>query len=271
MCIRDRELAQELDVRVPRCFYIAEGKSSDDFVLVLEDLGPAQTSDQIVGCDMSQAEAAIDSAAGVHAPFWGSPALDSASWNVRSMWIPQVAQAYPALFAQYSDAFRDKVSADDLAIGEAFAPVIGEWFAQQPRPWTITHGDFRLDNMLFGIRGGAEPIGVLDWQTILVGSGVVDVAYFIGTSLPTDVRREHEERLVRRYHAGLLQRGVKDYSFERCWNDYRYSALLGYFMATYAPMLVKRTERGDQMFAQWLQRVADQMRDLDSPALLPSK
>ncbi|MDV2478448.1 phosphotransferase [Rhodococcus zopfii] len=150
----------------------------------------------------------------------------------------------------------------------AFAPVIERWFTNQPGPWTVTHGDFRLDNMLFEIRNGAEPIGVVDWQTILVGPGTVDVSYFIGASLPTEVRRASEKDLVRRYHNGLLERGVPDYSFEQCWNNYRYSAFHGYFMATYAPLLVQRTERGDAMFALWVERVAAQLRDLDSLSVL---
>lgn len=263
-----RDLASSLGIRSPKCLHLAEHDSTDDFVLVLEDLGPAEAGDQVIGCNLAQAEAAMDAAAGLHAPMWGNADLESATWNVRSAWVPRIARTYAELFSQYAHAFSSRVSDDDLAIGRAFAPVIERWFTNQPGPWTVTHGDFRLDNMLFEIRNGAEPIGVVDWQTILVGPGTVDVSYFIGASLPTEVRRASENDLVRRYHNGLLERGVPDYSFEQCWNNYRYSAFHGYFMATYAPLLVQRTERGDAMFALWVERVAAQLRDLDSLSVL---
>ena len=63
---------------------------------------------------------------------------------------------------------------------------------------TAIHGDFRLDNMLFDGSGSARPVTVVDWQTVHVGSGPQDVAYFIGNAFAdVDERREHEERLVR--------------------------------------------------------------------------
>ncbi|MCE3552875.1 ecdysteroid 22-kinase family protein [Pseudonocardia sp. RS11V-5] len=263
------ELVAALDVRAPHCFHVARDEASGDFVLVLEDLGPAETGDQIAGCSLAQAEAVMDAAAGMHAPLWGHADLDSASWDVREPWTARIAETYPGLFAQYAELFGPRLGDDDLAIGRVFAPVIGKWFAHQPRPWTLTHGDFRLDNMLFEILGGAEPVGIVDWQTLLPAPGTADVAYFLGGCLPTDVRRDHERDLLRIYHDGLLARGVTGYPFERCWDDYRYNAFLGYFMATYAAMLVQRTERGDAMFALWLQRVSAQVQDLDALSLLP--
>ena len=34
-----------------------------------------------------------------------------------------------------------------------------------------------------------------------------------------------EDALLRHYHATLLKRGVKDYSWEDCWLDYRHSVV----------------------------------------------
>jgi aminoglycoside/choline kinase family phosphotransferase len=262
-------LAPVLDVRAPRCLHIARGPESGEFALVLEDLGPAVGGDQIAGCGPDRAEAVMDAAAGLHAPMWGRAGLEDEGWNIRPAYLPRVEASYPGLFEAFSRQFGGRLAADDLAIGEVFAPVVGRWFAGQPRPWTLVHGDFRLDNMLFDIRGGAEPVGVLDWQTIMPGPGVADVSYFLGGCLPVADRRAHEQRLLRRYHQGLLDRGVTGYPYGRCEQDYRYTAFLGYFMASYAPMLVPRTERGDEMFAVWLERTATQIRDLDAMDLLP--
>jgi hypothetical protein len=265
-----QHLATSLDVRTPRGVYLDHDAATHDFVLVLEDLAPARGGDQIAGCSLAEAEAVLDAATGLHAPYWGSPDLDEAEWNVRPVWIPRVSAGYPAMFAQFATEFGPRVAASDLAIGQAFAPVVGQWFAAQRRPWTITHGDFRLDNILFDIHGGAEPVGVLDWQTLLPGPGAADVSYFLGGCLPIEVRRANEDELLRHYHTSLVKRGVTDYSFEQCHHDYRYNAFLGYFMASYAACLVRHTERGDAMFALWLQRAAAQIHDLDCLSLLPA-
>lgn len=264
-------LAEVTDVRVPRCVQVVlDPDRPDAFLLVLEDLGPADAGDQIAGCSLERAEAVMDAAAALHAPLWGDDGLEDADWSVRAAWLPRIAESYAGLFDRYVAELGPLVGPEDLAVGEAFAPVIGRWFAGQPRPWTLTHGDFRLDNMLFDVRGGAEPVAVLDWQTILPGPGVADVVYFLGGCLTVDDRREHEHRLLSRYHAALLARGVRDYPFDRLLRDYRYNAFLGYFMATYAPLMVKRTARADRMFTEWLRRAAALVRDHDAVALLPT-
>lgn len=265
-----RDLAASLTVPAPACLHLAHDLDTDDFVLVLEDLAPAVGGDQIAGCDLAQAEAVIDAAVGLHAPLWGDTGLEAAAWNVRPDWLPRVAATYPDVFAQFAERFADRLAEVDLAIGARFAPVIGDWFTAQPRPWTLTHGDYRLDNMLFDIRGGAAPVGILDWQTLLPGPGATDIAYFLGGCLTSTDRRAHEDQLLRRYHTGLVSHGVNDYSYQRCWRDYRYGSFLGYFMCSYAAVLVQPTERGDRMFTLWLQRVAAQIRDLDALNLLPT-
>lgn len=265
-----QEIAGTVDVRAPRTIHASYDSTSHDFILVLEDLSPAVGGDQVEGCTVDQAEVVVEAAAALHAPAWNDPMLDSAEWNVRSTWIPRIEEAYPGLFEQFKVAFAGRSSARELAIGDRFAPIIGQWFAEQPRPWTITHGDFRLDNMLFGIVGGSEPVGVLDWQTLLPAPGTSDLAYFIGGCLPTDVRRKCEHDLLQRYHDALIAKGVQDYSFEKCMLDYRYHTLMGYFMCTYAAMLVPRTERGDAMFSIWLERVVDHIEDHDAMSLLPA-
>ncbi|MFZ2177057.1 MAG: phosphotransferase [Rhodococcus sp. (in: high G+C Gram-positive bacteria)] len=240
-----------------------------DFVLVLEDLSPAESGDQIIGCSVSQAKVVMDAAAALHGPSWGNIDLDDAEWNVRPNWIPQIQDTYPALFAEFRKAFADRNTEQEFAIGEKFGQVIGRWFDEQPRPWTITHGDYRLDNILFDIKGGTEPVGILDWQTIMLGPGTADVSYFLGGCLPTELRRENETALLQRYHSSLIEHGVHDYGFDRLVRDYRYNAFMGYFMCSYAAMLVPRTERGDHMFSVWLQRIASQITDHDSMSLLP--
>lgn len=264
-----REVAATVGIRAPRP-YLAIDDPSGAFVLVLEDLGPAEIGDQIAGTSVERAEIVVDAAAALHAPRWGDPELDRASWNLRVPYGKRIGAIYPELFRRYRELFAHANTEEELAIGDRLAPVLGEWFAAQPRPWTVTHGDFRLDNMLFEILGGREPFAALDWQTLAPGPGTSDVAYFLGGCLSIEDRRRSEEDLLRLYHERLRERGVRDYPLERFREDARHGAFMGYYVCSYAAVLVPRTERGDRMFATWLSRCARQILDHDAIERLPA-
>lgn len=70
---------------------------------------------------------------------------------------------------------------------------------------------------------------------MFIGQGGNDVAFFLGTNLDPAVRRQHEQALVRRYHAGLIEGGVNatEYPFERCWEDYRFNLWRAYINVGY--------------------------------------
>ena len=68
------------------------------------------------------------------------------------------------------------------------------------------HNDFRLDNLLFAAGEGPAPVTVVDWQTIGIGHGPVDVAYFVGAGVWPAPSADDERALVARYVARLAER-----------------------------------------------------------------
>jgi hypothetical protein len=90
---------------------------------------------------------------------------------------------------------------------------------------TLCHGDLRLDNVFWGSPDGSSPVTLIDWQIALKGPGPYDIAYFMSQSVEPEVRKANEEALLGEYHATLVANGVKDYSWEKCWDDYRASIM----------------------------------------------
>jgi thiamine kinase-like enzyme len=82
------------------------------------------------------------------------------------------------------------------------------------------HGDFRLDNLLFGVLQGKPNCWVIDWEDVTAWNGMFDVAWFLGGCLPVE-KAGYEESLLRGYHQALTGGGVQDYSWETCCLDYR--------------------------------------------------
>ena len=93
------------------------------------------------------------------------------------------------------------------------APTISDSLAAAP--WTLLHGDYRLDNVLFR---SDDEIVVLDLQGVGAGRPAVDVAYFITTALTAE-HRDEEEQLLRTYHDALVAAGISTYSFEQLVED----------------------------------------------------
>lgn len=267
-----RELAPTLDVAVPGCLHAELGDDNTEFVLVLEDLAPAEQGDQIAGCSRAQAEVAVENLAGLHAPRWDDPVLLELSWATQRSedGVAFLGQLFRPDAAGFVERYRDRLSVDDADVLLRFAQVIEAWTMGRLHPIGPVHGDYRLDNLLFATAAGGRPVAAVDWQTLAVDLPVKDLAYFCGNSLLPDERRACEWHLVERYHVALVDRGVTGYSLEQCWDDYRYAAFHGLVITVLGAMHVVQTDRGDDMFMAMVSRHCQAIRDLDAETLLPA-
>ena len=252
-----QEIAVTVDIRVPACYFADIDLDSGDFTLLLEDLRPAVQGDQLSGCTLDQALLAMEELAALHAPRWGDPALANIEWlgqydDVQpNDMIRSVYQGlWPAFAAQYGPA----LTAEALALGELFGIFLNGWRRSWTPPYCVTHGDYRVDNMLFGTEEGGYPLATVDWQTVGHGPGIMDAAYFIGNSLRVPDRREHEMILLKRYHDSLVARGVADYEWSRCLAEYKRATLSGVIMTVIASQVVASDDRGVAMFAAMAER-----------------
>ena len=259
-----RDLRDALHVGAPHCYFVERDDTTDDFLLLLEDFAPCHQGDQIAGCTPAEASACIDELVRLHGPLWNSPFLSTLPWLNRS--TPEQRTASYGLMRMVYDGFsqryRDRLAPEARMIGDEFAREPGTYSTRIPPNTTVVHADYRLDNLLFADDGR---IGVVDFQTVTHASGALDLAYFIGAGLVTDVRRAHERHLVQHWVDGLRAYGVS-LSFDDAWQEYRRYAFAGFMMAVIASMIVKQTPRGDEMFLAMANRHAQHAVDLDSLA-----
>ncbi|HAE95228.1 MAG TPA: hypothetical protein DCG65_11750, partial [Hyphomonas atlantica] len=224
-------------------------------------------------CSVAEAERALSAAAVMHAAHWNDPALDTYAWLQGSELAPPPAlapEAVQGLWHGFKERYGDRLEADDILVGDAYSAVLPAWSESYEGPHALTHNDFRLDNMLFGADTAPKPLAVVDWQTAGKGAPAGDVAYFIGAGLTREDRPQHELALLRFYHARLEEAGIRDYPFEALYDHYRWFSFYGMSVAFGAAMLVKQTERGDEMFLTMLRRHAAQARENDALNLLPN-
>jgi thiamine kinase-like enzyme len=262
-----RELAPRIGGPLPVCHFAQFEAPAGWFTLVLEDAAPAVQGDQIIGCDVAQARLAVRELARLHCPVFGDTELEQSAWLNRPSMVNQalVSQLLDGFFDRYGD----RISSDHQALCRRLVGSLDGWMADRRGPLGLVHGDFRLDNLLFGGPLAKRELTVVDWQTVGWGPVMSDVSYFLGGGLSVEDRRAHEQELVREYHSALSEQGIPEFSWEECWQGYRRQAFGGVLMAIVASMLVERTERGDEMFMTTLARHAQHALDLEAAELLP--
>ncbi|WP_230206907.1 phosphotransferase family protein [Novosphingobium sp. Gsoil 351] len=241
------ELVDGLRIRTPRALAAQISDDGGSFVLLFEDLGPARGGNQLAGCSLADARQAVSQLAGLHAPSWGDTGMTGRPWlAARPGSLEALSQAYPLATQVFAERYAGQLAPELMDICHGLAARIDRWFGRTIAQPCLVHGDYRLDNMLFEIKGGAEPLGVLDWQTLTVGSGLTDLAYFIGAGVGTTLAA-HEDELVALYLSTMAANGVR-LARDAVWDDYRRGALHGVSTAVFSAAFVERTPRGDAMF-----------------------
>jgi thiamine kinase-like enzyme len=174
-------------------------------------------------------ERAADALAGLHAFWWDHPRLgvDVGSWPTaeerRQEWRDAVEST-----SAFMAVLGDRLCPSWRATYEKVLPALPALFRRHAtgRNLTLAHGDAHLGNFLFPRAGGEGRTYLVDWQFWHPTIGGTDLAFMIATEWEPETRRQVERALLERYHGGLLARGVQDFSWEECWNDYRLSVIL---------------------------------------------
>jgi Phosphotransferase enzyme family len=264
------ELRDRVPVRTPHCYFSAHRKDDESFVLLLEDLSAFRVGDQLVGASVAQARRVLEQMAALHAAFWHADRHEP-----HLAWVPvhdnpsQVggmqagfALGWPVVVERLSELVPPSARAGAGKVHDAVPALLR---ALCREPLALVHADMRLDNLFFD----GDEVALVDWQSVCFSAPEQDVAYFLTQSLTDDVRRAHADALLRHYHASLIARGVRDYSFDRLIERYRVAALyLVCYAVTIAGTLDMGNARGKSLAAALLGRCLRSIEEVDGWELL---
>jgi hypothetical protein len=260
------ELAARLPIRTPRSWYTWLSEEEDEFVLLLEDITPARAGDELDGCTPAQAERALSNLAGLHAPMWNSP--DFLQPGLLQRPTPEGAGVFQGFVSKAWRRWPEHAAvmgSDNDDIVEAFVSRCAVWFEATGQNMSLTHNDFRLDNLMFAESGECVTV---DWQSFLVAHNGRDIGLFLGCSVPTDLRRKHQDHLLQAYCDRMVDLGVSEYTIGQCNADFRLGAFLGIQNVLIGMSAVSVNDRGLQMFKTTFDRCCATIRDCDSLAAL---
>jgi len=263
------QIAPTVDIRVARFFHGEWHETDGDFVLLMEDLSPGQQGNQVTGCSAEMSSRAVLELARLHGPRWADPALDGIEFlqrrepgdaeRLQMIWT-MFAPGFFATYSKYLDS-------EGIVLIERFGARIPAWIEGHTLPNTVTHGDYRLDNLMFASQAGGYPIAAVDWQTPGHGSASGDVSYFLGAGPLSDVRREIERGVVDQYCGALAGYGV-DVDGAEFWQQYCRDSYAGIIMSVVASQIVGGNERSEAMFAAMATRHVRHALDVGAEALI---
>jgi len=257
-----QHLAATARISTPRCWFTDVDEATSDFVLMMEDLAPAEPGDQLKGVTLEQARQVVVEAAKLHASHWEDDGLEALPWVSGTRSAPPSAatgEITLMLWRAFKDRYGPRLRPEWTDVGDRLTADVGRLQGAREGPRCLTHNDFRPDNMMFASARGGRPVTVLDWQSFAYGVGATDVAYFLAGALPAKVRRRSEPELLDLYHRTLIAEGVRGHSPEALMRDYRQGGSLLFTTAFFAAMIVSQTARGDDMFIQMLSSAAEHM------------
>lgn len=269
------EIAQDIGLRAPQCYFSGMDADADRYFLLLEDLATAgRIGDQVAGCSEAEAMMVVGELAGFHAAWWNSPRLDEIAWLPRGPDLVRVSMQglYPQVQGKFMELFGDRLTAEIAGtmdtLGERVVAMLPELEAG---PQTIVHADFRLDNMFFGNPEAPYELAVIDWQAPNRSNGAYDLAYFVSGSMPPERRRACEMALIRRFHERLVEGGVRDYPLSSLLEDYRRSLVIALaIMAVSGSTLEITNERALQLFGGIFDGLVASIVDSKALELLPA-
>ena len=254
------KVASTVSLGTAPCHFARFDPESGLFAIVMADLAPARSGDQLAGMALDEVRLAVESVADLHARWWNSPELPALEAVIQRVDRPPYAPfepRYQAIWPAVRPWLAARVSAATLEVADRLATRADALVAEMAKaPRTLCHGDFRADNLMFTRTADSLSMIALDWQITMQARGPSDVGYLLGGHVSSELRRAHEMDLLTLYHKRLIAGGVSGYDFETCLYDYRLSMLLGFnYWVQGAAATDLSHDRTAALFDSWARRL----------------
>jgi hypothetical protein len=253
---------------VSQCYHASFDDKTGAFSLLFSDAAPSTVGDEIHGATLEQAKLAVKELGVIHGQALRNKGLKESEWLNRAPPINQ--DMMQGLTTEFLEIYKDNIPENHAYVAKQMVAVFDEMTEHWRKPDVVNgliHGDYRLDNMLFGTEGAERALTVVDWQTVTMGPFMSDFAYFLGSSIPTELRRQHTDELLQIYYEALG--ADSSVTLEQCKQGLRTQCFFGITMSIISPIMVERTERGDEMFMAMFARSCEQVLDLNALEVLP--
>lgn len=260
-----RALMHRTDVcRIPHVYWV-DGHA-ENINLVMEDLsGTARAGNQVAGCDIADARSVVAELAKLHRAFYPMAQSEAPPW---AMTMAGTADYWAAAVERGIEVVRthvaDRLEAWQMGIISDAQRRARAWYDMPMLRGTLTHGDPRVDNILFAADGAV----LIDWQVTGWRNPMHDVGYFLSGSVSVEDRRAHERELLDLY--ARIFGDEESYGRDLIEADYRVQLLSGLMTTIAAYGLLPLSFEVDDLLMALLRRNVAAAADWNAFAAFPS-
>ena len=215
-----QRLAQEVPLRVPRCYHAATSASGEEYIMLLEHLEDSGCTfhNASTGYSLDYIRRVLAAFARFHAAYWESPRLGR-----------DLAWVQPPLQHDIAVQLVDRALTLHSAAMPAVFRDMGELYLEQTaaihRLWeegaaTLVHGDVHDANLFMA---GDTP-GFLDWALLARAPAMRDTGYFLAATLSPVHQQTQQRNLLAYYREQLLANGAPAPALEELWRQYQWHA-----------------------------------------------
>lgn len=264
------EIAPQVDVSTPHVYWSGLDEATNRFTLVIEDLSSdAESGDMLTGATPEQTALAVGQLVSLQAGLWDAASIHESPWlsdlSGTQMFFAGAGQG----LQPFLDRFGDSLETHQVDLITQLAPKAGSAFEAIWRPpFVVAHGDYRLDNMLFGTSSQAAPICIVDWQVARNAPPAIDIAVFLATCVDVETRRATERDHLQVWVDGLQEAGVEGFTVDDAWQSYRAASLYPLLICVATAATLGQTERDDQLWRQISQGAAALVADTEADKIL---
>jgi hypothetical protein len=226
-----RDYAGVEGVPLARCYDAAFSAEQRRYYLMLDDLSETHVERAAKPPSLEHGLALAEGLATLHAHWWGEQrlaehgeSLHDAQHIRRFIDIARPGAAH--ILAYCPERLELHWPAALLALLTHLPQAMIDR-ARDGNGFTLIHGDVNHNNVLVP-RQGDRPLYIIDRQpfdwSLTTWLAVYDLAYAIVLEWDVDVRRRCERQILRHYLDELTRRGVRGYTWDQLWDDYRLCA-----------------------------------------------
>jgi hypothetical protein len=231
---------------IPMCYDAAFSRESGFSHVILENLSKTheELEDWPIPPLKSYCEKAIDCIAELHAFWWDHKRLKEFSKHSMVFYIyKENSFNKKEIFKWFNNQketlnrflkfLEDRISDDKKELFKTVFTLYPQFAYERiiKENITVLNGDAHLWNFFYPKDIGNEKSRAIlsDWQAWSIGVGCQDLAWMIGLYMYPESRNILEKDLILRYHTDLLKLGIKNYSWDECWYDYKLFILLNLY------------------------------------------
>ena len=234
-----RDYVDVADAPLLRCYAATYSEELGRYHILLADVSETHITAAEKAPSLDYGLALAEGFAVLHARWWGEQRLVEAGAPMHSA---RHIREFAAIAEPGVDHILSRFSSE---LKPHWPDAMRELFARHPQAmikrtrnhngFTLIHGDPGEQNILVP-RQGDRPIYIIDRQpfdwALTTWLGVYDLAYAIVLDWEIETRRRCEIPILERYYACLNSYGVRGYSWEQLFDDYRLCVAMCVYVAT---------------------------------------